>query len=246
MRRQTQADAVEAALASLGGYATLADLYKHVDTSHWGTKTPYATIRRILQRDPKGRFFKIRPGLWGLTAQKTQILEELRIGEKASHAQQQAFDHTYYQGLIVEIGNLRGYRTYVPAQDRRKRFLGKPLAEMISQPSVPPFTYEVLVKRARTVDVIWFQRRSHDNLFPYAFFEVEHTTNFRDALVKFAEFQDFRIKFFIVADERRKHEFQQRINDSAFEAIRDSVKFVDYETVVSLYERECLTSRAGF
>ena len=78
MRRQTQADDVERALVALGGYATLADLYKRIPTQNWGTKTPFATVRRILQTDP--RFFRIRPGLWGLTAQRDRILDSLQIG----------------------------------------------------------------------------------------------------------------------------------------------------------------------
>jgi hypothetical protein len=68
MRRQTQAGDVERALVELGGYATLADLYKRIPIQNWGTKTPFATVRRILQMD--SRFFRIRPGLWGLTAQR--------------------------------------------------------------------------------------------------------------------------------------------------------------------------------
>jgi hypothetical protein len=111
MRRQTQADDVERALAALGGYATLADLYKRIPTQNWGTKTPFATVRRILQMDP--RFFRIRPGLWGLTAQRDRILDSLQIGAAASEEQQTAFDHTYYQGLGADdwqAARVRGFR----------------------------------------------------------------------------------------------------------------------------------------
>lgn len=37
-----------------GGYATLGYLNQNVDVSKWGTRTPYASIRRIVQDD---RFF---------------------------------------------------------------------------------------------------------------------------------------------------------------------------------------------
>lgn len=33
------------------------------------------------------------------------------------------FTHSYYQGLIIEIGNMKHYSTYVPAQDQNRKFL---------------------------------------------------------------------------------------------------------------------------
>ena len=242
MRRQTQSDDVERALVELGGYATLADLYKRIPTQNWGTKTPFATVRRILQMDP--RFFRIRPGLWGLRAQRNSILDSLQIAETAPEEQQQAFDHTYYQGLALMIGRLRGYEVFAPKPDRGKPFLGEPLGARVSLQEFPSFTYDSLCQRAQTVDVIWFHRREA-GLFPNTFFEIEHTTDFNNALIKFAEFQDFRVRFYIVARRERQGEFQKRITASAFDAIRSWVKFVDYETLVRLYEREVEAQKAG-
>jgi len=242
MRRQTQADDVERALVELGGYATLADLYKRIPTQNWGTKTPFATVRRILQMDP--RFFRIRPGLWGLTAQRDRILDSLQIGAAASEEQQTAFDHTYYQGLALMIGKLRGYEVFAPKPDRSKPFLGKPLGAQVTVQQFPRFTYDALCQRAQTVDVIWFHRREA-GLFPNTFFEIEHTTDFNNALIKFAEFQDFRVRFYIVARRERQGEFQKRIRASVFDAIRAWVKFVDCETLVRLYEREVYAQHAG-
>ena len=242
MRRQTQADDVERALAALGGYATLADLYKRIPIQSWGTKTPFATVRRILQMDP--RFFRIRPGLWGLRAQRNSILDSLQIAETAPEEQQQAFDHTYYQGLALMIGRLRGYEVFAPKPDRGKPFLGEPLGARVSLQEFPSFTYDSLCQRAQTVDVIWFHRREA-RLFPNTFFEIEHTTDFNSALIKFTEFQDFRIRFYIVARKERQGEFQKRITASAFDAIRSWVRFVDYETLVRLYEREVYAQQAG-
>ncbi len=83
-----------------GGYATLKGLYALVPekgwNKQWGTKTPFATIRRIVQKD--SRFFKIKPGLWGLTELFEEIMRKLSIDESASPEQVQEFDHSYYQG----------------------------------------------------------------------------------------------------------------------------------------------------
>jgi hypothetical protein len=190
------------------------------------------------------RFFRIRPGLWGLTAQRDLALDSLQIGEAASEEQQTAFDHTYYQGLALMIGKLRGYEVFAPKPDRSKPFLGKPLGAQVSVQQFPRFTYDSLCQRAQTVDVIWFHRREA-GLFPNTFFEIEHTTDFNSALIKFAEFQDFRVRFYIVARRERQAEFQKRITASAFDAIRSWVKFVDYETLVRLYEREVYAQQAG-
>ena len=59
-----QKECVVEALDSLGGMATLFDLYHETDVSTCGSKTPFASIRRIVQTNKE--FYKIRAGLWGL------------------------------------------------------------------------------------------------------------------------------------------------------------------------------------
>jgi 5-methylcytosine-specific restriction protein A len=61
----TQTDQVIFAMREAGGSATFERLNELVDFSNWQTKTPEATIRRIVQESPA--FFKITPGLWALT-----------------------------------------------------------------------------------------------------------------------------------------------------------------------------------
>ncbi len=77
-----QHEAVLLAMKQSGGYATLGQLYQtapKIPGSKWGTKTPFATIRRIVQEHDE--FFKIRPGLWALTSEKDKVLS-LFSGEK--------------------------------------------------------------------------------------------------------------------------------------------------------------------
>ncbi len=45
----SQRDQVIEVMENLGGFATLGKLNQMVDISSWGTGTPYATIRRIVQ-----------------------------------------------------------------------------------------------------------------------------------------------------------------------------------------------------
>jgi hypothetical protein len=56
-----QYEAVIIALEKLGGQATLADLYREtmkVESAQWATKTPFASIRRIVPSSSDQRFSK--------------------------------------------------------------------------------------------------------------------------------------------------------------------------------------------
>jgi hypothetical protein len=77
-----QYEAVLLAMKQNGGYATLGQLYQSapkIPESKWGTKTPFATIRRIVQEHDE--FFKIRPGLWALTSEKEKVLRECFLSQ---------------------------------------------------------------------------------------------------------------------------------------------------------------------
>ena len=73
---------------------------------------------------------------------------------------------------------------------------------------------------------------------PDAFYEVEHSTDFKNSLNKFYELQDFNAKMFIVADLQRKKQFDGVLKDSIYESISKRVKFACYEDIVKQYEKE--------
>lgn len=228
MKKETQEYQVIKALRKEGGFATLRRLNEIVDFSTWKTKTPEATVRRIVQVSQS--IFRIQPGLWALEDCREQVLEKFKIkkGDKRSEEQ---FTHGYYQGLLVEIGKYKNRKTYVPAQDKNKMFLDKHLGEIADTCILPQFTYANLLRKARTIDVIWFNERE----MPSEFYEVEHTTDIKNSLSKFYELQDFFTRFYIVADMCRKEEFNDKVNVSMFNSIKARVQFLDYERVVSMY-----------
>jgi hypothetical protein len=227
-----QYEAVIEALKQNGGYATLGWLYRTVPQIkgvEWKTKTPFASIRRIVQDERF--FFRIRPGLWALKEFKNRIPMEFGRRRRPSEAEQ--FNHCYYQGLLVEIGNLNRLETFVPNQDKNHRFLGKPLGDITTVVNCYDFTYDSLVKRARTVDVVWFNERK----LPHSFFEVEHTTDIQNSLLKYFELQDFNAEFRVVADRVRLREYESRLAYSAFHPIARRVKFLSYETVSEMHTK---------
>ena len=223
-----QYEVVQLALERNGGFATLGYLYHAVTKMpEWESNslTPFASIRRIVQETPG--IFRIRPGLWGLEAMHAAIGKQLALPEYAPPPKVEEYSHSYYQGLLVEIGNLSKFETVVPAQDKNKPFLSRKMFEVASLTTPYEFTFAEIMGRAKTVDVAWFNARH----FPQAFYEVEHSTDIYNSLLKYMEFQDFRTEFWIVADIVRKPEFEKKLNATAFVPIQSRVKFLDYETL---------------
>ena len=224
------------AMRANGGYATLQQLNMLVDFSTWKTKTPEASIRRIVQENDE--FFRIQPGLWALRKYENEVNKKFNIiqsnVESVSH-----FTHSYSQGIIVEIGNIKKLGTYVPPQDKNKLFLEKKLSDIITVHDIYKFTYDDIIRNAKTVDAIWFNERK----MPCAFYEVEHTTNIKNSLNKFFELQDFRAKFYIVADKARKRQFEDVIGASIYNPIREMVGFVSYDDLVKQYSNESKIKR---
>lgn len=226
-----QKEYVMQAMEKNGGYATLRELNGSIDFSEWGTKTPYASVRRIVQTNKE--FFRIQSGLWGLADRKQEILRKLNICEEDKKTIID-FTHGYIQGIITEIGNLKKYTTYVPPQDKNRKFLENKLCDVASISEIYNFTYPEILKYAKTVDVIWFNERK----LPNAFYEVEHTTDIKNSLDKFYELQEYRAKFYIVAAQERKRQYEDIISKSIYREIKNIVNFVSYETVIKQYEKE--------
>jgi hypothetical protein len=81
--------------------------------------------------------------------------------------------------------------------------------------------------------VTWLNCRD----LPGAFFEIEHTTDISTSLLKFVEFQDFRVNLYVVADAVRKADFEKKMTYTAFAPIRNCVTFLDYESLSRLHAR---------
>ena len=220
----SQAQQVIDTLRQNGGYSTLGNLYHLVDTSQWATKTPNESIRRIVQQS--NEIFRIQPGLWALEECRKEVLKKFGI-KTEEEIDEEPFSHGYYQGLIIEIGNMRNFYTYVPAQDQNRKFLEKPLKEICSTIVIPEFSFSQITNRAKTVDVIWF----NDRKMPNSFFEVEHSTDIQNSVAKFCDLQDFNSRFVIVAPQNRHEQFNKVMSRTAFQEFKERVAFCSYETI---------------
>ena len=240
-----QYEAVILTLEKLGGVATLGELNHEVfkiEECEWKTKTPFASIRRIVQQ--RKEIYKIKPGLYGLEQfrKENELRGIIQEDEKNKNSEEMIkFNHSYYQGLLLEIGNLKKMDTFIPNQDKNKNFINKKLGDLRSLEKVPKFSYPKIVNRTSTIDVIWFNNRFSDDKevkLPHSFFEVEHSTDIQNSLLKYNDLQDFYTEMFIVADEIRKKEFEKKIGYSAFKDLKvnNRVKFLSYGRLVEFYE----------
>jgi len=243
----TQNDAVIQTMESLGGIATLGQLNQEVfkiKECEWKTKTPFASIRRIVQLHKE--IYKIKPGLYALQKYKSILEKNGFIQETEQNKDSQAIkesDHYYYQGVLLEIGNMRQFNTYVPNQDKNKKYnLKQTLGELRSLEEIPHFSYDSLVQRSSSIDVIWFNER----IMPDSFFEVEHSTDIQNSLLKFDSLQDFNTRMIIVADEKRHQEYKKKLEYSSFKDIKKRVNFLSYENLIKQYDMELTKQDLGF
>lgn len=217
-----------------GGFATLAFLNQNVDVSNWKTKTPFPSIRRIVQDE---RYFsKIKPGLWALKEYKNKLpsnVIELIDEQKDTSNKEKKYTHYYYQGIISEIGNLNQYNVYIPAQDKNRPSLNHKLKDVTSLESLPQFTYSSIMNTIKSIDVIWINNRC----FPNAVFEVENSTNFKNSLTKFYELIDFSTNMIIVSDNKRYQQFLSIIELKIFSELKDKVIFCDYNSLEEYYSQ---------
>ena len=238
-----QYEAVIQTLEQLGGVATLGQLYKNVfkiADCKWNTKTPFATIRRIVQT--RKEIFKIKPGLYGLVSKRSELEAKGIIAETKTNQDSpevQNFGHAYYQGLLLIMGRLKKYDSWLPDQDKNKMFLDCSLDSLRTFKKIPPFSYPHLVNRSATIDVIWFNERG----MPSSFFEVENCSDFQNSLLKFNDLQDFAARMVIVSSPARRKEFESKLKYSSFRDISKRVCFLGFDSLVEQYQRTVIISK---
>lgn len=221
----TFSEAIEKVMFENGYYAPLQLIYKEFEEHRpFSGLTPFNTIQAIVQRDK--RFTRIGFGVYALT----KHLDNLpRVIEPKTQAEKIGHKHAGIQGMIIEIGNMKGFDTYTP--DRSKIFVNKELGNIATIKECPNFTYERITQSVKFCDVIWFNLRG----FPERLFEVEDSTDFRNSLVKFTELQDFKTSFSLVASAGRKAKYDREVSKSAFKSIVNRCHFVNYIDIEQYY-----------
>lgn len=139
--------------------------------------------------------------------------------------------HSDVQGILIELGNLLRYKTYVA--DPSKPYRGKKLKDFATLSEIPQFTYPDTLKTAKDVDAIWFGADFPP--YPVACFEVEHTTNVTGGLLRLYRLKGLGPKFFIIARSDLKHKFESEVERTPFYEIKDRYIFRSYDQLVEFF-----------
>lgn len=137
--------------------------------------------------------------------------------------------HAHLQGILLEIGNLRGYQTYSP--NKSPQFNGKPLGDIATAkefPEFPGLNNNIL----RQIDVVWLDRS-----FPIHAFEVELTTGIWTGLVRLAELKRLNTQLHIITEVDDKA-FRRRVSGDIFADILARCYHASASEIEELYKAE--------
>ena len=138
--------------------------------------------------------------------------------------------HTVVQGRLIEIGNIRGFKTYSP--DKSKLFNNQRLDEISRIKSCPELQFTEH-KSLRNIDVIWF-RQTGRGYYPEYAFEVEFSTGVWSGFGRLATLREYSTNFYIIAHDERK--FEQVIN--SFPELKNRYINLSPEQIGLLYSAE--------
>jgi len=209
-----------------------------------GSKKPTDTVRGTINRDAKKQKGKIKKVAEGFYVLKKDEPDQGKI----NNSKKEDDKHGEYQAKLLELGETLGYKSFIPKQDANRRGVKKILkdnayAKDACGIEIIKKTFGIknkegkedkdskeyyIYRKARTIDLSWYEDDK-----PRYLFEVEHTTDMTNSLVKFTDLMGFESKpyFFIVAREFRRNDFEEEIRPKAFDGIRDRVKFISYQEV---------------
>jgi len=139
--------------------------------------------------------------------------------------------HAVLQGRLLEIGNIRGCRTYSP--DKSKTFNQKKLSEIATLDTCPKLEFSDY-NTLRNIDVIWFSEKSR-KLIPEQAFEIEISTGTWSGVGRLATLIDYRhVRLYIISHDNKK--YKQVMN--SFADYESRYKFVNTEALSDLYASE--------
>ena len=226
----TKVQAIAEVMKENGGTASLEMIYdrivKYYPTARDSRKWQEG-VRGVLYREIRnGRSFKkIGLSIYALT----DYNEEKRPGVKDTVKM-----HSYIEGICVELGNFKGYKTFSadPSAVYRDRLQIKNFTTLSD---IPQFSYPDIVREVQRIDVIWFNKTGL--AFPQKVFEVvDSVGTLTGAFNRSLQLRNYRTNFCIVAPEKHREKYNQTIVLETYKADEERFSFVNYEEIVEYYE----------
>jgi len=226
----TKVEAIQKVLEDNRGSASLQTIYQSIEAYYPTARKSNeweAGIRGVLYRDIRNnnRFKKIGLSIYAL---KDYVEDEKPKQNDVVRM------HSYIQGICLEIGNFKNFRTYTadPSASYRDNVS---LYDIATMKELPLFSYREIVQEVRRMDVVWF---NHGELcFPQKVFEVvDSVGTLNGAFNRCLQLKNFRTEFFIVAPEQHRGKFTQTIGLEAYRENNARFRFVNYDEMVDLYK----------
>lgn len=231
----TWKDVVANALRELGGQAHLSEINERVRGHPKTARNPTwrDTIRRVVRQ------YKIfqpvppeRSGVYRLVEMEPSQPQSQNLDSKDANV-----NHGIAQGMLVVLGNIYGYETFVPTRDQTIRdFQGTKLADLVTIRDCTDIFRGPNLSKIREIDVLWFDEDDY-GLFPAYAFEVEHTTKIKDGMDRLLKIpRRFPVRLFVVAPtEQEQKLFNHLINQTPFRDYQDRFTFRLYSQLQTVY-----------
>jgi len=232
----TWRDIVADAIRDLGGSAHLKDINKRIK-GHPKTNTNptwEATIRRVVRQY---KIFQPVPPKNSGVYRLDEAMPLPKLQEQNLDSLDAQINHGVAQGMLLALGKIYGYETFVPTHDQTIRnFQGKKLADLVTIQDCNEIFRGRNVPQIREIDAIWFDE-DDEGLFPVYAFEVEHTTGIKSGLDRLLKIpQRYPVRRFILAPgEKENTLFNRLINQAPFKIYSDSFHFRLYDSLEDMY-----------
>jgi len=157
------------------------------------------------------------------------LLKPFKTSEPKNTAEESL--HSILEGRLLEIGNIRKFRTYCP--DRSKTFNRKKIFDIMNIEKCPKLQfsdYNVL----RKIDVLWFREKGI-NLIPEYAFEIELSTGTWPGVGRLATLLDYsNVKLYVISNDLRR--YNQAMH--SFSDLKDRYSHILTERISDLYAAE--------
>lgn len=230
----TWKDVVKDALLKLGGQGHLSEINKMIE-GHPKTKTNPTwrdTIRRVVRQ------YKIFQPVLPERSGKYKFAEEVLLQpESQSFTKEPTIDHGIAQGMLVTLGRIYGYETYVPQHDQTIRyFQDKPLRDYVTVSDCTGIFEGPNLAKIREIDTLWFAEDDY-GLFPVYAFEVEETTKVKSGLDRLLKIpRRFSTNFYIIGPSKKEEKlFNQYTSQTPFRSFRNRFLFKHYKELEEFY-----------
>lgn len=230
-------DLIERVIIENGGSGSLSLLYQE---AHRYRRLPRGdwkkTLRGVLYRDvKKGRFIKVGLAVYALPAFS---IEDSAYSAAVSEKNARDFiikaadPHSTIEGMLIELGNFYKFLTYT--SDKNNAFDGKTLSSIEGLRQIPEFTYGKIMKIVRRMDVIWFLAKPK-YIFPKYIYEVEHSGDFTNSMLKMFQLKDFDATFVLASWDSKRKMFDDRIDQEPFHEVKNRFIFRPFELISEFY-----------